>query len=556
MEAKAVQYREAVARISEALYHTDVQAAIGQAVSTAIQITGGDAAAVFLVNPQSHELMLIHGAGGKDLAAPVGWEAPLAGRIVACRSETITSRTGMNTEYPAKGSAPEQMLVMPLTRWNANPLGVLLILSEKEDRFTENHLEMLTLVSPVLAALLERTRATATSLQTEATLHDAQKHEAQKMEAVGRLAGGIAHDFNNLITVISGYADLLLSGSYNEEVWRRELSHIRDAGQRAAALTRQLLAFSRRQVLKPELLNISSVILNVAGMLQQLVGEDIQVVPNVDDGIRLIEMDRGQLEQVMMNLAANARDAMEHGGRLVFETRTRRIPPENRLQIPPGEYVELRVEDTGCGIEPVIRERIFEPFFTTKPLGKGTGLGLATVYGIVRQSGGAITVTSEVGRGTVFSIYLPATEKTEPHVEVSPAPASKGSGMVLLVEDEPAVRELVSEILKGGGYTVIEARHGLEALQRAAVLLQPPDLVFTDVVMPQMNGIDLVKEIRKQYPNIKVLYMSGYSDHPALRDEILTGTCFLPKPFSAELLTETIHKLIETATCGKERDPL
>jgi signal transduction histidine kinase len=366
------------------------------------------------------------------------------------------------------GQVTRQIIVVPLKRWNGEPLGVLQILNKKDTVFTKEDADILAIVSALATAVIEQMRSMEALRQGETQLR-----EAQKMEAIGSLAGGIAHDFNNLVTVILGYSEMLLSASFDEARWRRDLAQIREAGERAAGLTRQLLAFSRRQVLRPTIVDVNEAILGMAGMLQQLVGEDIQVVTNLDSTSRNIEIDRSQLEQIIMNLAVNARDAMEHGGRLEFQTEHAHVSEVTRLPISPGNYVVVTVSDTGCGMDPLIQSQVFEPFFTTKPQGKGTGLGLSTVYGIVKQSGGTITIQSEVGKGTLFTIYLPASSKRVDRPADSSTSESEANGTILLVEDEPAVRTLVAQLLQVSGYRVIEATHGFEALQKIQTLLNP-----------------------------------------------------------------------------------
>jgi two-component system, cell cycle sensor histidine kinase and response regulator CckA len=446
----------------------------------------------------------------------------------------------LSTGDATTDSITRQMIIIPLKRWNGEPLGVLQILNKKENLFTKEDADILTIVSALATAVIEQMRAMEGLRQSETQLR-----EAQKMEAIGGLAGGIAHDFNNLVTVIMGYSEMLLSGPFDEERWRRELGQIREAGERAAGLTRQLLAFSRRQVLRPTIVDVNEAILGMAGMIQQLMGEDIQVVTNLDSSSRTIEIDRSQLEQIIMNLVVNARDAMEHGGRLEFRTENTYLSEVSKLPVSPGQYVVVMVSDTGCGMDPLIQSQVFEPFFTTKPVGKGTGLGLSTVYGIVKQSGGTITIWSEVGKGTLFTIYLPATSKPAERSADASKPRATASGKILLVEDEPAVRTLVGQVLQMSGYEVIEAAHGFEALQKIETLFSPPDLILTDVVMPQMSGIDLIHQIHQRHPNIKVLYMSGYSDHHALKHNVLTGIAFLQKPFTPVGLTDAVRHAIQ-----------
>jgi two-component system, cell cycle sensor histidine kinase and response regulator CckA len=549
MDTVANRYLEAVGRISEGLYaRTDVKDVIRFTISTALELVQAEAGAVLLANADRQQLVCFDAVGSvasSVIGASIPWNHGLVGSVFSSgEGEIVTDVTGdlrhlsildATTDY-----IPRQLIVVPLKRWQGEPLGVLQILNKKENVFTKEDADILAIVSALATAVIEQMRTMETLRHSEAQLR-----EAQKMEVIGSLAGGIAHDFNNLVTVIMGYSEMLLSAAFDEGRWRRDLAQIREAGQRAAGLTRQLLAFSRRQVLLPTIVEVNEAILCMADMLQQLVGEDIQVVANLDSCPRTIEIDRSQLEQIIMNLAVNARDAMEHGGRLEFQTEHTYVSEVNRLPLSPGHYVMITVRDTGCGIDPLIQSRIFEPFFTTKPIGKGTGLGLSTVYGIIKQSGGTITIRSEVGKGTLFTIYLPASCRQAELLPDSSKPPSTVSGTILLVEDEPAVRTLVAQLLRGSGYHVIEATHGFEALQKMQTLFDQPDLILTDVVMPQMSGIDLVQQVRQRHAKTKVLYMSGYSDHHALKDDVLTGTAFLQKPFTPVGLTDAVRQAIQ-----------
>jgi two-component system, cell cycle sensor histidine kinase and response regulator CckA len=549
MKEVADRYFEAVGRISEGLYaRTDIKDAIRFTISTALELVQAEAGAVFLANADSRQLVCFDAAGAAAstlVGSSIPWNHGLVGAVFSSgEGEIITDVNGdcrhlsigdVTTDYITR-----QMIVIPLKRWNGEPLGVLQILNKKENVFTKDDADILTIVSALATAVIEQMRTMEALRQSESQLR-----EAQKMEAIGGLAGGIAHDFNNLVTVIMGYSEMLLSGSFDEGRWRRELGQIREAGERAAGLTRQLLAFSRRQVLRPTIVDVNEAILGMAGMIQQLVGEDIQVVTNLDSSSRTIEIDRSQLEQIIMNLVVNARDAMERGGRLEFQTENTYLSEVSKLPLSPGHYVVVMVSDTGCGMDPLIQSQVFEPFFTTKPVGKGTGLGLSTVYGIVKQSGGTITIRSEVGKGALFTIYLPATSKPADRPADASKPRPTASGKILLVEDEPAVRTLVGQLLQMNGYDVIEAAHGFEALQKMETLFNPPDLILTDVVMPQMTGIDLIHQVRQRHPNIKVLYMSGYSDHHALKHKVLTGIAFLQKPFTPVGLTDAVRHAIQ-----------
>jgi two-component system, cell cycle sensor histidine kinase and response regulator CckA len=383
-----------------------------------------------------------------------------------------------------------------------------------------------------------------------------QLRHAQKMEAVGRLAGGIAHDFNNLLMVIQGYADLLAERLPSDDPLRRNAEQIQMASQRATSLTRQLLAFSRKQMLAPTVLNIQTVVADMEKILKRLIGEDISLEASSAADLGLIKADRSQVEQVILNLAVNARDAMPDGGRLTIETANVELdasyahPP---AVMSPGKYVMLAVTDNGCGMDAETQAHIFEPFFTTKEKGKGTGLGLATVYGIVKQSGGYIWVYSESGQGTSFKVYLPRIEEERTEVvrdrgtEVRALP--RGSETILLVEDEKGVRELAREYLEMTGYTVIEAENGYTAVDLAAMHAGPVHLLMTDVVMPGISGRELADRITKIRPGIKVLFMSGYTDQSVVHHGILeTDAVLLQKPFTVVALASKLRELLAVET--------
>jgi PAS domain S-box-containing protein len=383
---------------------------------------------------------------------------------------------------------------------------------------------------------------------------EAQLLQAQKIEAVGLLAGGIAHDFNNLVTAILGYADLALRRLSPQDPMRRNLEEITRAAERAAALTQQLLAFSRKQILQPRVLDVREVLERAQSLLQRLIGEDIDLVLRAESTVGRVRVDPVQLEQVLLNLAINARDAMPQGGTLVLEAEDADLDEafaRDHLGAQAGAFVMLAVSDTGHGMDRETQARVFEPFFTTKELGKGTGLGLSTVYGIVKQSGGYIWVYSEPGRGTTFKVYLPRMvgETDEAAVEAhAPAPAARGTETILLVEDEDAVRELVEELLQAVGYQVLAAARPEEALRLAKRHDGPLHLLVTDVVMPQMAGPDLARHLRGIRPDVKVLYLSGYSpgivaDRGVLED----GAMFLQKPFSAEALETKVRETLDAS---------
>jgi PAS domain S-box-containing protein len=377
-----------------------------------------------------------------------------------------------------------------------------------------------------------------------------QYRHAQKLEAVGRLSGGVAHDFNNLLTIITGYSQVLLAERTDDPVVFEAADEIRKATERAAGLTRQLLAFSRKQVLELKTLDLNNLVRDVEKMVRRGIGEDINLVMELADDLQRIKADRGQIEQVLMNLAVNARDAMPTGGKLTIATRNVEVSPgeaASYLGVERGAYVQLEVTDTGCGMDDAVKARIFEPFFTTKEEGKGTGLGLATVYGIVKQSGGSIHVETVVGQGTTFRIYLPRTEGPAPSLQQAAPVAEPRSGneTVLLVEDEDALRALASRVLKSKGYRVLEARHGAEALQLYGADIDSVDLTITDVVMPEMNGRELVHRLMQQQPSMKVLYMSGYNEEAILRNGALDpGTALLEKPFTPLALARKVSEVL------------
>ena len=381
-----------------------------------------------------------------------------------------------------------------------------------------------------------------------------QLRQAQKMEAVGRLAGGIAHDFNNLLMVIQGYADLMTERLAEGDPLRRSAEQIQTASQRATSLTRQLLAFSRKQMLAPKVLNVQSVVVDMEKILRRLIGEDIQLETSSVADLGLIKADRSQIEQVIMNLAVNARDAMPEGGRLTIETANVELdkaaahPP---AVLSPGKYVMLAVTDNGCGMDAETQAHIFEPFFTTKEKGKGTGLGLATVYGIVKQSGGYVWVYTEPGRGTSFKVYLPRIEDEQTvrgrDGKSDARELPRGSETVLLVEDEKGVRELAREYLELTGYTVIAAEDGHTALELAAMHVGPIQLLMTDVVMPGISGRELAGRVKTIRPEIKVLFMSGYTDQAVVHHGILdTDAALLQKPFTMAALAAKLREILST----------
>lgn len=380
---------------------------------------------------------------------------------------------------------------------------------------------------------------------------EAQFLQSQKMEAIGVLAGGVAHDFNNLLNVINGYSELLGDDLPADSPLREDVEQIRDAGRRAAALTSQLLAFGRKQILQPEILNLNQILLEMSSMLRRLIGEDIDLVATTHPDLGMIHADPAKIQQIILNLVVNARDAMPEGGKLTIETSNFEFHEEYIKDHPvttPGSYIMLAISDNGAGMDAETQARIFEPFFTTKAKGKGTGLGLATVYGIVRQSNGYIWVYSEPGKGTAIKIYFPRA-----YGELSQAPVAKtdssaflGSETILVVEDEAAVRSLAVRLLTDRGYTVLEASQGADAVRIAREYAGDIHLVVTDVIMPGISGKAMVAQLQAERPDIKTLYISGYTDNAIVHHGILdSDVAFLQKPFSVESLARKVREVLD-----------
>jgi two-component system, cell cycle sensor histidine kinase and response regulator CckA len=376
-----------------------------------------------------------------------------------------------------------------------------------------------------------------------------QFRQAQKMEAVGRLAGGVAHDFNNLLMVISGYAEVMLAKLPVENPLHEKGKAIQLAADRATTLTRQLLAFSRKQILELKVVDVNAIVQDMQRLVNPLIGENVELASILSPQAAHTRADAGQLEQVLMNLVVNAKDAMPDGGKLTIQTQNMVVdgsPPRGQQFIRPGKYVILSVSDTGMGMDKETQLRIFEPFFTTKEKGKGTGLGLSTVYGIVKQSGGYVMVQSEQGQGTTFQIYLPQVEgAAEKQPALLPDAALGGTETVLLVEDEDSVRQLVRDTLEAKGYRVLEAESGEAGLSIAEGHDGKIDLVITDVIMPGIGGRELVKQLAQARPSTKFLYLSGYTEDAIVSEGSLEeGTAFLQKPFSLQSLSRKVREVL------------
>jgi two-component system cell cycle sensor histidine kinase/response regulator CckA len=444
--------------------------------------------------------------------------------------------------------------IVVLTAEESDALAISAVQSGAEDYLLKSSTDV-HLLSRALRYACERAASRQALRQSEEQLR-----HAQKMEAVGRLAGGVAHDFNNVLTAIFGYVDLLLEQFSDDDPRRADLLEIRRSAERAASLTRQLLAFSRKQVLQPRLLDLNEVILNLEKLLLRLMMSEIELVLNLAPGLWKVRADPGQIEQVIVNLCANARDAMQEGGRLELSTGNEHVPGsagEDRRGLPAGNYVVLTVSDNGHGIPEHIREHIFEPFFTTKGQGKGTGLGLSTVYGIVQQSGGAIAVRSELGAGTEFDIFLPRASAGQPARIPAETPAARphGGETILLVEDDEAVRESATEFLSDRGYTIVQAKNGAEALDLVNRFPGPIHMVVSDVIMPVMSGPELARRLATVRPTLRVLFISGYTEN-MFAQYGLTQEALLQKPFTLSALGERIRQTLDAAWAGPVGAPV
>jgi signal transduction histidine kinase/DNA-binding response OmpR family regulator len=466
----------------------------------------------------------------------------VAGRTIRTREPVIVNDLQNDDRFPSSTSLRDRYhvrsAVAVIIPGPVQPYGVLGAFDVQERQFTHDQVHFLQAIAHVLGSAIERERT------------ELQMRQSQRLEAVGQLSGGIAHDFNNMLTAISGYSEIIRAGLPKGHALHEDVDEVLKAAQRAAGLTRQLLAFSRQQVLQPRVLNLNDIVADTEKMLKRVIGENIDMSTDLAADLGLIKADPGQIEQVLLNLCVNARDAMPEGGQITIETQNVRLDlslARNDVEKTRKPYVMLAVSDTGIGMDAETRARIFEPFFTTKDPEKGTGLGLATVYGIVTQSGGDIWVYSEVGQGTAFKIYLPVVDEQADAVMTGKTAAPKrGTETVLLAEDDPAVRRLAKRVLEDAGYTVLIAANGIEARDAARRHGGPIQLLMTDMIMPGISGAQLAEQLRKENQELRVLYTSGYTDSAVVRRGLVErGSFFLQKPFSAEGLAMKVREVLD-----------
>ena len=548
---------KAIRQLSEALFqYTHVDDMVRQTLYAALEVIGAEAGSVLLADVETKQLVFRYVVGEtanalKETGIP--WDEGIAGAVFASGKPEVISTVQQDARHYSAtdrrtGYQSRDMIIVPLKRHGGSPIGVIEILNKNQGSVNRDDLDTLVVLSAIAAAAIEQSKAFE-ALRVK----DIQLQQAQKMEAVGRLAVGVAHDFNNLLTVMRGYSELIVMTVEPDAPARTHAEEVLKAADRAAGVTSQLLAFSRKQVLELRIVRLNEVVANVEKLLRRLIGEDIDLVTTVGLNPGWIKADPGQLEQVLINLAVNARDAMPQGGTLTIgvvqseldETFTRR-----HLDFQPGAYCVLSVTDSGCGMSKDTLSKLFEPFFTTKEPGKGTGLGLSIVHGIVKQSQGHILVSSEPGLGTTFNIYLPCVETPAEVDRVSAAvsTALSGTETVLVVEDEGQVRTLECGLLEAGGYHVLAASHGKEAIHICREYPGAIHLLVTDLILPQMNGRELASQAASIRPSIKVLYVSGYPDETLVTAGMDRNKApFLQKPFASETLLLSVRNVLDGA---------
>lgn len=546
---------KAIRQVSEALFqYTHVDDMIRQTLHAALEVIGADAGSVLLANSETRQLVFRYVIGETaDALQETGipWDEGLAGAVFTSGKPEVISTVQQDARHytvtdALTGYQSRDMIVVPLKQHGGNPIGVIEILNKKTGRVNHDDLDTLVVISAIAAAAIEQAKTFEALREKEVQLQ-----QANKMEAIGRLAGGVAHDFNNLLTVIRGYSELIVMAVDRTHPVRTHAEEVLKAADRASSLTSQLLAFSRKQVLELRIVKLNEIVANVEKLLRRLIGEDIQLLTTVGLNLGWVKADPGQLEQVLINLAVNARDAMPQGGTLMIETANIELDEtftRHHLDIQPGIYCILSVTDSGCGMNKDTLSKLFEPFFTTKAPGKGTGLGLSIVLGIVKQSGGNILVSSEPGHGTTFKIYLPCVEAP---AEVGLPPeavsaTSSGSETVLIVEDEEQVRTLECGLLKASGYKVLAASHGGEAVRICHEYSGTIHLLVTDLILPQMNGRELARQVAPIRPSMKVLYVSGYPDETLVTAGVARNRVpFLQKPFASDALLRSVRNVLD-----------
>lgn len=546
---------ESIRQLSEALFHyTNVDDMVRQVLHTALEVIGEDAGSILLADDKTKQLVfryVIGESADRLQGTTMPWDKGIAGAVFFSGRPEIIPAVQQDSRHFSQtdrmtGYASRDMIVVPLKRHGAEPIGVIELLNKATGEINRDDLDILIVIASIAAAAIERTAAAEALHQKDLELQ-----QAHKMEAMGRLAGGICHDFNNLLTVIQGFSELIVNASAPTAPVRQQAEEIVKAVDRASKLTKQLLAFSRKQVLEPRIVNLNALVSNIEEMMRRLIGKDISLLTSLDPHLGWVKADPGQIEQVVINLTVNARDAMPQGGALTIETANVELDDHFAHRVPdihPGRYVMLSVKDTGFGMDQATQAKLFEPFFTTKAPGKGTGLGLSIVYGIVKQSHGHVVVSSEVGHGSAFTIYLPQIEapvSMPSSIKHIPA-AARGRETVLVVEDEEQIRGLECGILQAHGYTILATGDSREALRICREHAEPIHLLMTDIAMPHMNGRDLAHQATPLRPMMQVLYVAGHPDD----DEISSAgridrSSFLQKPFTCETLLNRVRQVLD-----------
>lgn len=562
-----VKLERLVAAVSTHFIHLgtdEVDEGINHALRTIGEFAGVDRSYVFLLSDDGATGSNTHEWCAEGIEPQIKFLQNLPASSFPWWMEKLRGRENIHiprvADLPVEASAEKEILqaqgiqslvVVPMLS-GGRLIGFLGFDSVKmEKSWAEEDFALLEMLGNVLVNALERREA-----EKERRNLEEQFLQAQKMEAIGRLAGGIAHDFNNVLTVITGYSGLWLERLPPGDPLREDIEKIHVSAERAVSLTRQLLALSRQQIIQPRVIDLNIIITNLNRMLRRLIGEDIELITTLDADLGRVKADPGQIEQVIMNLVVNARDAMPQGGKLTIATAhvdAMETSARRHSDAPPKPYVMLAVSDTGCGMDADTAAHIFEPFFTTKDPGEGSGLGLSTVYGIVKQAGGHISVDSAPGRGTTFNIYLPRVEDEVRQIEKPESPLASfcGKETVLVVEDEALVRSLVRTVLQPYGYHVLEAKDAHEALLLCERHVGPVHLLLTDVVMPNMSGPELARRLAPKHPDMKVLYMSGYANQALTGDDASAeGVAWLQKPFTPEVLVRLVRNLLDAFHSG------